>query len=154
MNLSMPLCFQSQTYYLWVCLLLGRRAGWRLEFAVSALFFSWLVLSDSANFLDSDRMSKNTCFFVLFPIDIHKAFQNSVWIWYKYLAWCQVLVSNSSPELSGGDDNSDAIGAEPKWLWCVVTESTVPGSPEVGLDHELFYAICSRAAAAFLGNAA
>ena len=65
-----------------------------------------------------------------------------------------MLVSNSSPELPGGDDNSAAIGAEPKWLCCMVTEPTAHGSPEAGLDHELFYAICSRAAAVFLGNAA
>lgn len=70
------------------------------------------------------------------------------------MAWCHMLVSNSSPELSGGDDNSDAIGAEPKWLWCVVTDLQHHGSPEVGLDHELFYAICSRTASTFLGNAA
>lgn len=63
-------------------------------------------------------------------------------------------VSNSSPELSGRDDNSAAIGAEPKWLCRVVTEPAAHGSPEVGLDHELFDAICSRAAAALLGNAA
>lgn len=43
-----------------------------------------------------------------------------------YLAWCQMLVSNSSPELSAGDDNSTAIGAEPRWLSCMVTESTAP----------------------------
>ena len=49
------------------------------------------------------------------------------------LAWCQMLVSNSSLELSGGDDNSAAIGAEPRWLSCMVTESRAHRSPEVGL---------------------
>lgn len=54
-------------------------------------------------------------------------------VWYGYLAWCQALVSNSSPGLSGRDDNRAAIGAEPKWLCRVVTEPAARGSPEVGL---------------------
>ena len=48
--------------------LLKRRTGWRgLVLTVPALFFSWLVHGDSAHFLDSDRMSKNTGLFLFWP---------------------------------------------------------------------------------------
>ena len=51
----------------------------------------------------------------------------------RSLVRCQMLVSNSSLELSAGDDNSTVIGAEPRWLSCMVTESRARRSPEVGL---------------------
>lgn len=69
-----------------------------------------------------------------------------------------MLVSNSSLELSGRDNNSAAIGAEPRWLSCsAIASAARDGAPEVGLllDHEFSYiAGCNKTAAAFLGNAA